>query len=117
VLVGEALGGCEAAAGDEPHARGVVQKLRQIAPDDPDILYTALKTYMNLWNEAFERLTAKAPGSSRARQVQAESLEAQQRFAEAAVEYQQIIKVAPQLPGIHFQLGRMILPSDSSPER
>ncbi len=116
LLVGQRLVECYFATGDEQHALGVVQKLRQIAPDNPDVLYTALKTYMNLWNDAFHHLMNKSPDSYRAHQVTAESLEAQQRFAEAAVEYQKVIELAPHLPGVHFQLGRMILRSDSSPE-
>ncbi|MBI3646250.1 MAG: tetratricopeptide repeat protein [Acidobacteriales bacterium] len=114
LLVGQRLVECYFATGDQDQGLALVQKLRQIGPDDPDVLYTALKTYMNLWNEAFQRLTAKAPDSYRTHQVLAESLEAQERFAEAANEYREILKLAPQLPGMHYQLGRMILRSDSS---
>jgi len=116
LLVGQRLLECCLASGDEEQALAVAQKLRQIAPDDPDVLYSALKTYMNLWNEAFQRMLAKAPNSYRRHQVLAESLEAQERFAEAAHEYRQILKFAPQIPGMHYQLGRMILRSDTSLE-
>ena len=58
LLVGQRLVECYSATGDQEQVLALVQKLRQIRPDDPDVLYTALKTYMNLWTEAFQRLTA-----------------------------------------------------------
>jgi tetratricopeptide (TPR) repeat protein len=87
----------------------VVRKLRQIAPDDADVLYLASKVYMNSWNGAFQRLLARAPGSYQVRLIQAEALEAQERFKEAAQEYREVIKLAPQLPGLHYRLARMIV--------
>jgi tetratricopeptide (TPR) repeat protein len=94
----------------------MVQKLRQLAPNDPDVLYTASKVYASLWNEAVQRMLAKAPDSYRIHQVLAEVAEAQQNYAEAAKEYRLIVKMAPELPGFHYRLGRAILESDTSPE-
>lgn len=113
-VVGRRLAECYQAVGDEERSLTVVQKLRQIAADDPDVLQLALRTYMSLWNDAFQRLMTQAPGSPQARQITAESLEARERFAEAANEYRQILKMDPQLPGMHYKLGRMILRSDTS---
>jgi tetratricopeptide (TPR) repeat protein len=112
--VGQRLVECYLATGAEEQALPVVQKLREIAPDDPGVLYLSSKVYLNLWNSAFQRMVAKAPDSYHVRLVRAEALEAQERFAEAAVQYREILKIAPQLAGLHYRLGRLILRSQSS---
>jgi tetratricopeptide (TPR) repeat protein len=63
-----------------------------------------------------EQLVTVAPGSYRVHQVFAEVFEAQDRFADAAKEYRQILTMEPNLPGAHYRLGRMILRSGDSPE-
>jgi tetratricopeptide (TPR) repeat protein len=64
---------------------------------------------MNLWNGAFQRILTNAPGSYHVRLIQAEALEAQGRFGEAAHEYREILKIAPQISDINYRLGRAIL--------
>jgi tetratricopeptide (TPR) repeat protein len=71
---------------------------------------------MSRWNGAFQRLVSKAPDSHQARQILAEGLESQERFAEAANQYRQILKAEPRLPDMHYRLGRAILRSDASGE-
>ena len=112
--VGQRLIECYLETGQPEQALAVAQKLRQMAPQDPDVLYLASKVYMNLWNGAFQQMLSQDPGSHQVRLILAEGLEAQDRFAEAANEYRQILKTQPKLPGIHYQLGRMILRSDAS---
>lgn len=111
LLVGQKLVECYFAAGDQENGLAAVEKLRRLAPDDPDVLYTASKAYANLWNAAVQRMISKAAGSYRVHQVLAEVFEAQEKYADAAKEYRQIIRMDPQLPGMHYRLGRMILRS------
>ena len=114
--VGQRLVECYLATGDQEQALPVLQKLRQLAPDDPAILYLSSKVYMSLWNEAFQRLMIKAPGSYQVHLIQAEALDAQERFAEAAQQYRQILKIAPQVSGIHFRLGRALMRTGADAE-
>jgi tetratricopeptide (TPR) repeat protein len=117
--VGQRLVECHLAAGtpaDAEKALTVVQKLRQATPEDPDILFLASKVYMTLWNDTFQLLIAKAPNSYQVHMIQAEALESQERFAEAANEYRQIVKIAPQLTGIHYRLGFALLRGGSPTE-
>jgi len=114
--IGQRLVECRLALGRQREALPVVEKLRQIAPDDPAVLYLSSKVYLNLWNESFQRMLAVAPGSYQVRLIQAEALEAQERFAEAAREYREIQKLAPQVAGIHYRLGRAILRSQADAE-
>src|SRR5439155_7786829 len=83
-VVGQRLAQCYLLTGDEGPALPVIETLRQIAPDDPDVLQLALRVYINRWNGAFQRLLSKAPDLHQARQILAEGLESQERFAEAA---------------------------------
>jgi tetratricopeptide (TPR) repeat protein len=93
----------------------VVLRLQKLAPDNPDVLYIASKAYATIWKNTVARMLKKDPNSYRVHQVLADVAEAQGRFADAAKEYRLIIKMEPQLPGFHYQLGRMILLADKTP--
>ena len=107
--IGQRLVECRLALGEDLEALAVVEKLRPIAPDDPNVLYLSSKVYLSLWNGAFQRMLAVAPGSYQVHLIQAEALEAQERFDEAAREYREVQKLAPQVGGIHYRLGRVLL--------
>jgi Flp pilus assembly protein TadD len=117
LAVGQRLLECYLATGARVQALPVVNKLRELAPDDPAVLYLASKLYMNLWNDAFQTMLAKAPDSYQLNLIQAEALEAQERYAEAAQQYREILKKA-QLPGIHYRLGVTLMRSgtESDPQ-
>lgn len=108
VAAGEKLVECYFALGDEERGLAAVQKLRSLAPDDPDVLYIASKVYASLWNNSVQRMIDKTPDSYRVHQVLAEVFETQEKYAEAAKEYREILRREPQLPGIHYRLGRML---------
>ncbi len=114
-LVGQRLVECLFTTGGEDEALEVVQKLRKLKPDDPDILYLASKAHANLWNVTVQRLLAKSADSYRAHQILAEVLETQERFSEATAEYRTIIRLQPKLAAFHYRLGKMLLRADPSP--
>ena len=109
--VGQRLVECYLATGAAEQAMPALQTLRRIAPDDPGVLYLAAKVYMSLWNASFQHLLAKAPSSYQVNLIRAEALEAQERYAEAAHEYRQIVKSNPELHGIHYGLARALMRS------
>jgi tetratricopeptide (TPR) repeat protein len=112
VAAGEKLVECYFALGDEERGLMAVQKLRAAAPDDPDVLYMASKVYANLWNTSVQRMLEKTPDSYRVHQVLAEVFETQEKYGEAAREYREILRKAPQAPGAHYRLGRMLARSN-----
>ncbi|MGH8099808.1 MAG: tetratricopeptide repeat protein, partial [Chthoniobacterales bacterium] len=58
-----------------------------------------------------------APFSYQVHELNAEALETQGRWQEAAAEYQKIIDINPMLPGIHGRMGRALLSAPQpSPE-
>jgi tetratricopeptide (TPR) repeat protein len=87
----------------------VVLWLTREFPSDPDVLYVSTHTYSDLSARFALQLGRTAPLSHQARELNAESLEAQAKWDDAAAEYKQILKQEPDLPGIHYRLGRVIL--------
>ncbi len=109
LVIGQRLVECNLAIGFADEALPTVQTLRQIAPEDPNVLYLASKVYMSLWNGAFQTLLTKAPNSYQVRLIQAEALEAQGRFGEAVHEYRGVMQAEPRLHEIRYRLGRALL--------
>jgi len=92
--------------------------LRQLTrqfPDDPEVLYTAVHTYSDLATRASQQLATRAPESTQARELNAESLEMQGKWEEAARQYRLALQRDPQAPGIHFKIGRLLLSEPNAP--
>ena len=78
-------------------------------PQDPDALYESIHAYSDLSSSASQELARTAPSSYQAHELLAESFESQGKWEEAEKEYRGILKQNPNLPGIHFRLGRALL--------
>jgi tetratricopeptide (TPR) repeat protein len=90
-------------------AADFVRILQRDFPKDPQVLYVATHVYSDLSIRASQTLLYAAPGSYQVHQLNAEALEAQGKWDDAAVEYRQVLKQDPKLPGMHYRLGRIIL--------
>ena len=78
-------------------------------PDDPNVLYVTAHAYSDLSTRASLRLVQTGAASFQAHELNAESLEVQGKWDEAAKEYAAILEQNLRLPGIHFRLGRLLL--------
>jgi tetratricopeptide (TPR) repeat protein len=78
-------------------------------PRDPEVLYAATHAYSDLSMRTSQDLAREAPFSFQVHALNAEALEVQGRWDEAAAEYQRILDINPLLPGIHARLGRALL--------
>jgi tetratricopeptide (TPR) repeat protein len=78
-------------------------------PGDPEALYAASHAYSDLSLRASEDLARQAPFSYQVHELNAEALELQGKWDEAAAEYRKILELNPLLPGIHARLGRTLL--------
>ena len=78
-------------------------------PRDPEVLYAAIHAYSDLSLRASQDLAHEAPFSFQVHELNAEALELQGKWDEAAAEYRKIIDINPMLPGIHARLGRVLL--------
>jgi predicted Zn-dependent protease len=84
-------------------------------PNDPDVLYVSTHAYSDLSTHASLRLAQTAASSYQAHELNAESLEMQGKWDDAAAEYRLILEQSAQLPGIHFRIGRLILSKPETP--
>jgi tetratricopeptide (TPR) repeat protein len=78
-------------------------------PRDPEVLYAATHAFSDLSLHASQDLAREAPFSYQVHELNAEALELQQKWEEAATEYRRILEINPFLPGIHARLGRALL--------
>lgn len=78
-------------------------------PNDPEVLYTATHAFSDLSVATSETLARDAPFSYQVHLLNAEALELQGKWDEAATEYRRIIDINPMLPGVHARLGRALL--------
>jgi tetratricopeptide (TPR) repeat protein len=105
------LGGvrCAVALGRLDDSIEFIQALNRDFPDDPEVLYRTVHLYSDLSTRASEQLLYRGPTSYQVRMLNAESLEAQGKWEEAEKEYRKVLEQNPNLPGIHYRLGRLIL--------
>lgn len=106
---------CAMSLGRTDAASDALQSLNRDFPHDPEVLYVTTHVYSDLATRASLDLVQSAPSSYQARELNAESLEMQGKWDEAAAEYRAILKQNPDLPGIHFRLGRFILSKPETP--
>jgi tetratricopeptide (TPR) repeat protein len=78
-------------------------------PRDPEVLYASTHAFSDLSLLASQQLAREAPFSFQVHELNAEALELQQKWDEAATEYRRILEINPFLPGIHARLGRALL--------
>ena len=100
---------------DPNRAVDIVRMVNRDFPDDPDLLYLSSHVYSDLSTRASQRLLAAAPESFQAHQLNAEVLEIQGKLTEAGEEYRKVLSLNPNLAGIHYQLGELLLAGERGP--
>ena len=100
---------CAVALSQLDDAIDFIRVLNRDFPNDPEVLYRTVHVYSDLSTRASQELLYKAPSSYQVRQLNAEALETQGKWEEAAEEYRKILEQNPRLPGIHYRLARLIL--------
>src|SRR5262249_12712954 len=78
-------------------------------PRDPEVLYAATHAFSDLSLLTSQQLAREAPFSYQVHLLNAEALEIQGKWDEAAAEYRKILELNPLLPGIHARLGRALI--------
>ena len=89
--------------------------LKRDFPKDPEVLYIMTHYFSQLATRAAQEMAAVAPTSYQAHELEAESLESRENWDAAANEYRKILEQNPNLPGIHFRMGRVALSKVESP--
>jgi len=99
---------CAMTADDRLVAGELLGQLGRQFPNDPEVLYLAAHAYSDLSTRAAGELAQKAPLSIQARRMNAEALEMQGKWDEAAKEYEAILAQNPKQPGIHLLAARIM---------
>jgi tetratricopeptide (TPR) repeat protein len=103
--------------GDLDKAAAIVSVLRGSYPSNVDVLYASYRIYSDLAGESMLSLSMVAPDSARMHQVMAHEM-ARQGDTEAAIRnYREALTLAPQLPGLHFELAEALHASSGSTEK
>lgn len=97
------------ASGDLEKSATIVGALERIAPDNPDVLYSATRIYTDLANQARDTLASVAPQSGRMHEVLAQHLINLGKIDDAILQYQKALERDPKLPGLHYELGEAFL--------
>lgn len=100
---------CAMALNRTDEAQDFIRGLLHEYPRDPEVLYLATHVYSDLSIRSSEQLLFSAPSSYQVHELNAEALETQGKWKEAESEYRVVLEQNPNLPGIHFRLGRLIL--------
>src|SRR6266478_4394563 len=78
-------------------------------PDDSKVLYITSRYYSELANRAARKLLEKVPSSAEAQVLMGEAYQARGDLESAAAKYRRILEQYPKQPGVHYQLGQIIL--------
>lgn len=113
VEVGLELVGLATQNGDLDEAGAILAQLRKVAPDNPEVLYAAYRTYSDLSGESMLALSLAAPDSGQMHQMLAHEENRQGKTNEAAEQLRKAIALNPHLPGAHFELAELLHVSQS----
>ena len=89
-------------------AAAVVATLRQVAPENTDVLYTAFRIYSDLAGESMLTMAMVAPKSARMHQMMAQELAREGNTAGAVAHYREAVKLDPHVPGLHFEFAEAL---------
>jgi cytochrome c-type biogenesis protein CcmH/NrfG len=104
-------------SGDLDKAAVIAGVLQQLRPTDPEILYAAHRIYSDLADETTLATVMAAPDSARVHQIMGQELARQGRTEAAIAQYRQALKIAPQTPGLHFELAELLSQSASKTDQ
>jgi tetratricopeptide (TPR) repeat protein len=108
VQAGLALIEIDMALQEPDKAAAVIPLLRQVAPTDPRVLYTAYRIYSDLSEEAMLDLSVAAPESGQMYQMMAHQQYQAGDLTSAIANLQKAAAANPNLPGIHFELAEAL---------
>jgi tetratricopeptide (TPR) repeat protein len=91
--------------GDGDQAVQALDQAAKLAPDNVDILYHRGRAHLFVSNDSYSRMFKADPKSWRVRELLAEANAGAERHMDAIAEYEAAIKLAPNEPRLHEELG------------
>src|SRR5215472_10578476 len=89
-------------------AATAVNVLRQVAPENTDVLYTSFRIYSDLAGESMLTMAMVAPKSARMHQMMAQEMAREGNTDGAIAHYREAVKLDPHVPGLHFELAEAL---------
>lgn len=114
VQVGMELVGLDYGGGRTDQAVPIMQKLVEIAPEDPETLFTAQRLYQELADDTLNKLAIVAPTSARMQQVIAERLINAGDLPGAIQHYKEALQLNAHLLGVRYELAEALLEANRS---
>src|SRR6202140_3828339 len=111
-----ALGIAQEETGQFSDAIQNLQAALQKRPNDPDLLYYLGRAAGLLSKQSVDTLLAAYPDSSRAYQSMAENYFVLRQMAEAEKQYEQALKLRPDIPKRHLELGQVFAMTSRWPQ-
>jgi tetratricopeptide (TPR) repeat protein len=99
------LGVVELEKGNGQDAAEALDKAAKLSPENVDILYHRGRAHLFVSNDSYARMFKADPKSWRVRQLLAEANADAERHMDAIAEYEAAIKLAPNEPRLHEELG------------
>jgi tetratricopeptide (TPR) repeat protein len=99
------LGVVELEKGSGEDAAEALDKAAKLSPENVDILYHRGRAHLFVSNDSYARMFKADPKSWRVRELMAEANASAERHIDAIAEYQAAIKLAPNEPRLHEELG------------
>lgn len=93
---------------DLASAAAVIAQLQKSAPENPEVLYAAYRTYSELTIQSMLSLALVAPDSAQMDQLLAHEEQKRGDTNGAIAEYRKAIAANPNLPGAHFDLAELL---------
>jgi len=91
--------------GDGDEAVQALDQAAKLAPENVDILYHRGRAHLFVSNDSYARMFKADPKSWRVRELLAEASAGAERHMDAIAEYEAAIKLAPNEPRLHEELG------------
>jgi len=108
VQAGLELVSAYAQVSDLESAASILAQLKKAAPDNPEVLFAAYRTYADLSSESMIALSLAAPDSAQMHQLLAHEETKEGNTNGAIAQYRKAIEINPHLPGVHYELAELL---------
>jgi Tfp pilus assembly protein PilF len=112
IEVGLELVSADTQNGDLEQAATILAQLQQVAPDNPEVLYPAYRTFSELASESMLALSLAAPKSAQMHQLMAHEDTRQGNKNSAVAQFRKATAIDPRLPGVHLELAELLHTSE-----
>src|SRR5215469_11792770 len=104
-------------SGNLDKAAALIGVLRQLAPENTDVLYTAYRIYSDLAGESMLSIAMVAPKSARMHQIMGQEMSRHGDIEGAIAHYREAVKLDPKLPGLRFELAEVLNVSNAAADQ